>query len=89
VYRINQRQRAIAKKLGVEIRPSTNANKKIDVYFRGKRIPIGARGYNDYHSYLKFNKNLARMKRSNYYARHKGNIVYPKAGYFAWKLLWN
>jgi hypothetical protein len=89
MYQINSRQKSIAQKLGVQIKPSTNANKKIDVYYRGKKIPIGARGYMDYHSYKKINLDLAFLKRKNYYARHKQNIVYPKAGYFAWKLLWN
>ena len=37
-----------ADKLNVEIKPSTNKNKKIDVFKNGQKIAsIGAIGYND------------------------------------------
>ena len=89
MYQINNRQKAIARKLGIQIRPSTNPQKKIDVYYKGRKIPIGARGYMDYHKYKKIDSNLAEQKRRNYYARHKNNIVFPNAGYWAWQILWN
>ena len=48
-YRIKQLQYKNAKKLGVEIKPSTLKGKKIDVFKKGKKIAsIGAIGYGDF-----------------------------------------
>ena len=45
------------KELGVEIKPSTNILKKIDVFKNGKKVAtIGARGMNDYPTYLEKEK---------------------------------
>ena len=47
-----------AKELGVVIKPSSNALKKIDVFKNGKKVAsIGARGMNDYPTYLAKEKN--------------------------------
>lgn len=76
-----------AKKLGVEIKPSTVKGKKIDVFKNNKKITsIGAIGYGDYPHYLQEDKKLAKQKRSNYKARHKNNT--GVAGFFASNLLW-
>jgi hypothetical protein len=49
MYQITARQKKIAKFLKVDIYPSTNKNKKIDVYKNGyKIVSIGAAGYKDY-----------------------------------------
>jgi hypothetical protein len=48
-YSFNQ-----AKKLNVEIKPSTNKKKKIDVFKDNKKLySIGAIGYKDYQNYIK------------------------------------
>ena len=48
-YRIKERQRQAAKRLNVAIRPSSDKNKKLDVYKNGFLIArIGAAGYGDY-----------------------------------------
>ena len=57
-----------ADKLGVEIKPSTNPKKKMDVYKNGKkRVSIGAMGYNDYPTYLEMgNKQVAENIKAKY-----------------------
>jgi len=62
VYKIRDYSYKQAEKLGVEIKPSTNPKKKIDVYKNGKNkiVSIGAMGYNDYPTYLEMgNKKVA------------------------------
>lgn len=76
-----------AKKLGVEVKPSTKKGKKIDVYKEGKKIvSVGALNYGDYPHYLEQNKQLANQKRKAYKARHKDNT--GVAGFYASNLLW-
>ena len=79
-----------AKQLGVEIKPSTNAKKKIDVFKEGEKIAsIGALGYLDYPSYLKKDKKLAEQKRIAYKARHqKDRLVKGTNGFYADQILW-
>lgn len=90
MYRINNRQKAIAKKLGVQIRPSNRVGKKIAVFKNGKKIAdVGAKGYNDYHAYRRINRAIADDKRKLYFARHRADIKFPNPGYYAWWLLWN
>jgi len=90
-YNIKPIQKTKARKLGVEIKPSTNKKKKLDVFKGGKKIAsIGAMGYMDYASYIKDKgKEIAEKKRAAYKARHKGEekkIGSP--GYYAWFILW-
>ena len=90
-YEIKARQKRNAKKLGVEIKPSTNKKKKIDVFKDGKKIAsIGGAGYKDYATYIQEKgKNFADKRRTAYRARHKGEekkIGSP--GYYAWFILW-
>lgn len=85
-----------AKDLGVVIKPSTNILKKIDVFKNGKKIAsIGARGMNDYPTYLEkekkgyFEKGYAYKRRKLYKERHeKDRHVVGSNGYYADKILW-
>jgi len=99
VYEIKELQREKAKKLGLEIKPSTNKSKKVDVFKKGEKVAsIGGmykdgRPYKDYATYLKeLPKKEADKKRKNYLARHKKE---PKVkdgkktnSYYADKILW-
>ena len=93
-YKIQPRQFKIAKKLGVEIKPSKN--KKIDIYKDDIKVAsIGGRRkdktfYNDYATYITIlGKAKADLKKKNYLARHakepkekdgkKTNSFYAKA----------
>ena len=77
-----------AKELGVEIKPSTNPKKKIDVFKGGKKIvSIGAYGFPDYPTYVKIEgKEYADKRRKLYLIRHKKNI--GLAGKYAKNILW-
>jgi hypothetical protein len=85
-----------AKGLGVEIKPSKNLLKKIDVFKNGKKVAsIGARGMNDYPTYLQkekkgyYEKGYANKRRKLYKERHeKDRHVVGSAGYYADKILW-
>lgn len=85
-----------AKDLGVVIKPSTNILKKIDVFKNGKKIAsIGARGMNDYPTYLEkekkgyFEKGYAYKRRKLYKERHeKDRHIVGSNGYYADKILW-
>ena len=95
-YKILPYTFAQAKKLGVTIKPSTNRLKKIDVFKDGKKVAsIGARGMNDYPTYLAkekkgyFDKGYANKRRKLYKDRHeKDRHVVGSAGYYADKILW-
>jgi len=91
MYKIKDYSYKQADRLGVEIRPSTNLKKKIDVFNKkGDKIAsIGAKGYGDYPSYLEKNKKLAEQKREGYKARHSiDRIVKGSPGFYADKILW-
>ena len=67
MYQITDYSKQQASKLGVEIKPSTNKNKKIDVFKDGNKLhSIGAKGYKDYPTYMKENKALAEERRKNF-----------------------
>jgi hypothetical protein len=54
MYQITDYTYQQAKKLGVEVKPSTDKKKKIDVIKNGNKIAsVGAIGYNDYPTYIK------------------------------------
>lgn len=93
-YEIKDIQKKKAEKLKVEIKPSTNKKKKLDVFKDGEKVAsIGASGYKDYGTYLEeLPKKDADKKRKNYLARHKKE---PKMkdgkrtnSYYADKILW-
>lgn len=77
-----------AKKLGVQIKPSTKKDKKIDVFKNNKLITsVGQLGYKDYPTYLKEKgKQVADDRKRLYKLRHKKNDGI--AGYYANNLLW-
>ena len=80
-----------AKKLGVTVKPSTNKTKKIDVYKKGKKVAsVGARGYNDFPTFMKLKgKKYAQTRRKLYKMRHeKDRHVKGSRGFYADRLLW-
>jgi hypothetical protein len=90
MYNITDYSFQQAKKFGVEIKPSTNKKKKIDVFKKDKKIAsIGAVGYGDFGSYLKTDKTLANKRRELYKARHeKDRHIKGTNGYWSNKILW-
>lgn len=87
-YVIKSYTKQKAKELGYTVKPSTNANKKIDVYKGDKKVAsIGAKGYSDYPTYIATEgKAVADERRRLYHIRHKKdkNIT----GILARQLLW-
>jgi len=90
MYNITDYSFKQADKLGVDIKPSSNKKKKIDVFKKDKKIAsIGAIGYKDYGTYLKIDKSLADKRRELYKIRHKKDRkVKGSNGYFSDKILW-
>ena len=90
MYKITDYSKNQAKKLNVEIKPSTNKNKKIDVFKNNKKIAsIGANSYLDFPNYLLIDKQLANERRKNYKKRHeKDRKKIGTPGYYADKILW-
>lgn len=91
MYVITDYTKQRAKKLLVDVKVSTKKNKKIDIIKNGKKIAsIGAKGYNDYPTYLiSKGKKFADERRRLYRIRHKGeNLKIGSPGYYAWFLLW-
>jgi len=78
-----------AKELGVQIKPSTHKNKKIDVYKDGRYIcSIGNSNYYDFPTYLEYDKELALDRRRLYHNRHKKDNVIGTKGWYALNILW-
>ena len=83
MYEITQHTRRRAKQHGVEVRPSSKKNKKIDVVRDGP----------DFGTYLTMEvkgqaqKGTAANRRRAYNARH-GSYARGSAGYWAGELLW-
>jgi len=99
-YKITPYSKAQAKRLGVVIKVSQNAKKKIDVFDKkGKKlVSIGASGYLDYPNYIKkytkeFGKKegmkKANAKRSLYKKRHERDRQKKgSAGFYGDQILW-
>jgi len=95
-YSIKAYTKAQAKKYGVEVRPSKNKGKKIDVFKNGKKIAsVGALGYADYPTFMeqekagKVPKGHSKLRRKEYKRRHdKDRKVRNSRGWWADKLLW-
>lgn len=95
-YRITQYTKDQAKKLGVEVKPSTLSGKKIDVFKNGEKVAsVGALGYNDYPNFMRLEKTgqvekgTAVARRKAYKQRHeKDRHKKGSAGFYADKLLW-
>jgi len=90
MYKIKQYSKDKAKQLGVQIKPSTNSKKKLDVFKEGIKIAsIGDVKYKDYPTYLQESKQLAEERRRLYKIRHKNDInKLNSSGYYANRILW-
>lgn len=91
MYDITPHTKAQAKKLGVDVKPSTRKGKKIDVFKNDIKVAsIGALGMGDFGTYLRTQgKPFADKRRELYKARHAKNS--KKKGtpaFFANALLW-
>ena len=99
-YKITSYTLKQAKKLGVSVKPSTVAGKKLDVFknVKGEVVKvatIGALGYNDYPTFMalekkgKFPTGYAKRRREAYKIRHqKDRTIRGTNGWYADKLLW-
>jgi hypothetical protein len=91
MYSITKYTLKQAKKFGVQVKPSTNKYKKIDVFKHNKKIAsVGAAGMNDYPTFIKTRgKKFAKTRRRLYKQRHeKDRHIKNTPGWFADKLLW-
>lgn len=91
MYQITSYTRQRAQRLGVTVKPSTLAGKKIDVFKNGKKVAsVGALGYKDYPTFLKEDGvGIAKKRRLAYKKRHeKDRHRKNSAGYYADQLLW-
>lgn len=99
-YILKKLQHEKAKKLGLEVKPSTKKNKKLDVFNKkGEKVAsIGGikkdgTPYNDYATYIiNDGKKEADKKRKNYLKRHskepKSKDGKKTPSYYADKILW-
>ena len=91
MYSIKQYTYKKAKKLGLQVKPSTNKTKKIDIYKHDKKIAsVGAYGMNDFPTYIqKRGLKYAKTRRRLYKMRHeKDRHKKWSNGWLADKLLW-
>jgi hypothetical protein len=90
MYIITNYSKQKARELGVEIKPSTNPKKKIDVYKNQIKIAtIGDIKYKDFPTYMKENPEIANQRRILYHKRHaKEKGVVGSPGYYALNILW-
>jgi hypothetical protein len=91
MYKITNYSKQQAKKLGVQIKPSTLKNKKIDVFKGDQKIAsIGALGFGDYPTYIKeFGREYADDRRRLYKLRHeKYRHIKDTPSFYADKILW-
>ena len=96
VYTISEYSKMKAKELKVDIKPSKNKNKKINVYKNNKKVAsIGDVKYNDFPTYLNMEnkgmveKGYANQRRKLYRIRHKKDIDNKNGnGYYSNKILW-
>jgi len=91
MYEITEYSKLQAKKLGVQIKPSTRKGKKLDVFRNNEKVAsIGAKGYKDFPTYTK-EKGLqyAKERRKLYKERHeKDRHKKGSAGFYSDKILW-
>ena len=91
MYKIKRYTYQQAKKLGVVVKPSKVKGKKLDVFKNGKKVAsVGAKGYNDYPTFIeKKGKKYADERRRLYKIRHnQDRKKRGTPGYYADKLLW-
>jgi hypothetical protein len=90
-YSITNYTRKQAKRIGVNVKPSTNPEKKIDVFRKSRKIAsVGANGMNDFPTYIKKRGlTFAKTRRRLYKMRHeKDRHIKWSKGWLADKLLW-
>jgi hypothetical protein len=90
-YRITNYTRKMADKIGVTVKPSTNPEKKIDVFRKSRKIAsVGAAGMNDFPTYIRTRgMAFAKTRRRLYKMRHeRDRHVKWSNGWLADKLLW-
>jgi len=90
-YQITRYTYNQAKRIGVEVKPSTNKSKKIDVFKSGKKIAsIGAYAMGDYPTYIKtMGLTHANNRRRLYKIRHNSDLHTKwSRGWLADQLLW-
>ena len=91
MYEITNYTKKKAKELNVTVKPSTNKNKKIDVYKDNKKIAsIGSIKNFDYPNYIiKKGKSYADERRRLYKIRHSKDLKIKRSpGFYANNLLW-
>ena len=90
MYNITEYSKKQAEKLGVEIKPSTRKDKKIDVFKNDKKIAsIGAKNYGDFPTYIKTKgKAYADERRKLYRARTDWCAKPGTTCWYSRKLLW-
>lgn len=92
LYKITDYTKKQAKRLGVQVFPSDNPKKKIEVYDKNGLFMFygGDSSYSDYPSYIKSHgKEYADKRRRLYRIRHKKEIENEGSrGWFISKLLW-
>lgn len=90
-YRITNYTRKMAHKIGVVVKPSTNPEKKIDVFRKSRKIAsVGAAGMNDFPTYIRTRgMAYAKTRRRLYKMRHeRDRHIKWSNGWLADKLLW-
>lgn len=95
-YHITKYTHRRAKQIGVKVKQSTNPTKKIDVYRKDKKVAsIGARGMNDFPTYLlkysgqKDGRKKALTRRKLYRIRHERDRHKKwSRGWLSDQLLW-
>ena len=93
-YNIQPHTFLMAKKLGVQVKPSHNVKKKIDVFdLDGNYLcSVGDVKYKDFPTYLALGKggeDYANERRRLYHIRHRKNAdVVGSKQYFLLRLLW-
>jgi hypothetical protein len=87
MYHITDYTKKKAKEIGVEVRPSRDSKKKLDVYKGDELVAsIGAIGYGDYPTFLQTEgKEYADKRRLLYHKRHTKDSL---GEYLALWLLW-
>ena len=82
---ILSKAKANAKKIGVDVKPSTRKGKKLDVFKGGVKVAsIGDKNYED------FTKHGDEKRRSAYKKRHQGTRTRKgSASFYADNILWN
>jgi hypothetical protein len=91
MYSITNYSKKKAKELNVNIKPSTNKKKKIDVFKNNQLIAsIGAIGFKDYPTFINENGiEYANNRRKLYRKRHSKDINNKNGnGFWANKILW-